>query len=68
MVEAVGSPVLRPGQDDHFTAVFSTLRRHRYDRVVAVEPFDYHPDGRVSTARAIGCVRGILEAVGPARG
>lgn len=53
-----------PGQgDDQFAPVFAALRRHGYDRVVAVEPFDYRPDGATSAARAIGYIRGILEAL-----
>jgi hypothetical protein len=30
---------------------------------VAVEPFDYVPDGPGAAARAIGYIRGILEAL-----
>jgi len=52
-----------PGQGkDRFAAFFAALRRHGYDRVVAVEPFDYVPDGPATAARAIGYIRGILEA------
>lgn len=53
-----------PGQgDDEFAPVFAALRRHGYDKVVAVEPFDYRPDGATSAARAIGYIRGILETL-----
>lgn len=53
-----------PGQgDDTFAPVFAALRRHGYDKVVAVEPFDYRPDGATSSARAIGYIRGILETL-----
>ena len=53
-----------PGQgDDKFAPVFAALRRHGYDKVVAVEPFDYRPDGATSAARAIGYIRGILETL-----
>lgn len=53
-----------PGQgDDQFAPVFAALRRHGYDKVVAVEPFDYRPDGATSAARAIGYIRGILETL-----
>ena len=31
--------------------------------IVAVEPFDYVPDGPGAAARAIGYVRGLLEAL-----
>jgi hypothetical protein len=33
-----------------------------YDGIVAVEPFDYVPDGIGSAARAIGYLRGLEEA------
>lgn len=52
-----------PGQgQDRFAPVFAALRRQSYKGVVAVEPFDYQPDGAASAARAIGYIRGILEA------
>jgi sugar phosphate isomerase/epimerase len=53
-----------PGQgEDVFSPVFAALTRNAYDGVVAVEPFDYVPDGRASAARAIGYIRGILETL-----
>lgn len=53
-----------PGQGDaRFAAVFAALRRQHYTGVVAAEPFDYVPDGVGSAARAIGYMRGILEAL-----
>ncbi|HEV7372022.1 sugar phosphate isomerase/epimerase family protein [Arenibaculum sp.] len=53
-----------PGQGtDTFAPMFAALRRHGWDRTVAVEPFDYQPDGPGCAARAIGYVRGILEAL-----
>ena len=53
-----------PGQGkDPFVPVFAALRRHDYRGVVAVEPFDYVPDGPAAAARAIGYIRGILEAL-----
>jgi sugar phosphate isomerase/epimerase len=53
-----------PGQgEDRFAAVFAALLGHGYDRTVAVEPFDYHPDGPGAAARAAGYIRGILEAL-----
>jgi len=55
-----------PGQgEDRFAPVFAALLRNGYDRTVAVEPFDYHPDGPACAARAAGYVRGILEALAP---
>jgi sugar phosphate isomerase/epimerase len=53
-----------PGQGEQkFAPLFGALRRHRYGGDVAVEPFDYVPDGRGAAARAIGYVRGVLEAL-----
>jgi D-psicose/D-tagatose/L-ribulose 3-epimerase len=52
-----------PGQgEDRFAPIFAALKRHRYDGVVGVEPFDYVPDGPTSAARAIGYINGIREA------
>ncbi|MGX9961923.1 sugar phosphate isomerase/epimerase family protein [Roseomonas sp. F4] len=52
-----------PGQGgDEFRPVCDALRDTRYDGFCAVEPFDYHPNGAASAARAIGYLRGILEA------
>ena len=36
-----------------------------FDGWLAMEPFDYQPDGPGSAARAIGYVQGILEALEP---
>lgn len=53
-----------PGQgDDRFAPVLAVLLRHGYDGDVGVEPFDYHPSGPAAAARAIGYVRGLLEAL-----
>jgi D-psicose/D-tagatose/L-ribulose 3-epimerase len=53
-----------PGQgEDRFAPVFAALKRQGYRGTVAVEPFDYVPDGPGSAARAIGYIRGILEAL-----
>lgn len=53
-----------PGQGDLvFTPVFAALQRNGYAGTVAVEPFDYVPDGPASAARAIGYIRGILEGL-----
>ncbi len=40
----------------------SPRSRNSFSGFCAVEPFDYHPDGATSAARAIGYLRGILEA------
>ena len=53
-----------PGQgEDGFAPVFAALERNAYSGVVSVEPFDYQPDGPAAAARAIGYIRGILEAL-----
>jgi len=53
-----------PGQgEQRFAPVFASLKKHRYAGDVAVEPFDYVPDGPGAAARAIGYIRGILEAL-----
>ena len=53
-----------PGQGEHhFAPLFASLRKHGYQGDVAVEPFDYVPDGPGAAARAIGYIKGILEAI-----
>lgn len=57
-----------PGQgDDGFADVVGLLLREGYTGTVAVEPFDYHPDGATAAARAIGYLQGLIEvlAAGP---
>ena len=52
-----------PGQgEDRFAPVFAALRRNGYEGAVSVEPFIYRPDGPSAAARAIGYIRGLLEA------
>lgn len=52
-----------PGQgSDKFAPLFAALKRHRYAGAVSVEPFDDIPDGPAAAARAIGYIRGIIEA------
>jgi D-psicose/D-tagatose/L-ribulose 3-epimerase len=51
-----------PGQGkNEFTPIFQALNDVGYDGVVAVEPFDYDPDGATTAAFAAGYVRGVLE-------
>ena len=53
-----------PGQgEQRFAPLFSALKRCGYAGDVAVEPFDYVPDGPGAAARAIGYIKGILEAI-----
>jgi D-psicose/D-tagatose/L-ribulose 3-epimerase len=53
-----------PGQgEQRFAPLLAALVRHGYAGDIAVEPFDYVPDGPAAAARAIGYVRGILEAL-----
>ena len=54
-----------PGQgEQRFAPLLAALVRHGYAGDIAVEPFDYVPDGPGAAARAIGYIRGILEALG----
>ena len=53
-----------PGQgEQRFAPLFAALKKHGYAGDVAVEPFDYVPDGPGAAARAIGYIRGIMEAL-----
>ncbi len=53
-----------PGQgEQRFAPLLGALRRHGYGGDLAIEPFDYVPDGPGAAARAIGYIRGILEAL-----
>ena len=50
-----------PGQgEDDFAGVFRVLLREGYAGTVAVEPFEYVPDGPTSAARAAGFVTGLV--------
>ena len=51
-----------PGQgDDRFRAILAALKRTGYCGWLAMEPFDYVPDGATCAARAIGYVQGVME-------
>lgn len=53
-----------PGQGhDGFAGVFEVLLAEGYAGTVAVEPFEYVPDGPGAAARAAGYVDGLLEAL-----
>jgi D-psicose/D-tagatose/L-ribulose 3-epimerase len=54
-----------PGQgDDAFAPVLAALARHGHRGWIAVEPFDYRPDGPGCAAFAAGYLRGLIEAAG----
>jgi sugar phosphate isomerase/epimerase len=53
-----------PGQGgDRFTPVVAALKRGGYQGWVAMEPFEFVPDGQACAARSIGYVHGIMEAL-----
>ena len=53
-----------PGQGDlQFAPILAALKRHGYDGTVAVEPFDYWPDGPGVAAFSAGYLRGLREAL-----
>lgn len=53
-----------PGQGEvEFLPILSALKRNGYQGTIAVEPFDYHPDGPACAAHAIGYLRGVEEAL-----
>ena len=57
---------LAPGQGVlSFGPILQALRKHCYQGMVSVEPFEYRPDGSMAAARAIGYLRGILEGLPP---
>jgi D-psicose/D-tagatose/L-ribulose 3-epimerase len=52
-----------PGQGtDPFAPLISALKRLNYHRWIAVEPFEYVPDGAACAARSIGYLQGLIEA------
>jgi D-psicose/D-tagatose/L-ribulose 3-epimerase len=54
-----------PGQGDmKFAPILAALQRHHYAGTIAVEPFDYVPDGPAVAALSIGYLRGLAEALG----
>ena len=53
-----------PGQGEQkFAPLFAALLKHGYTGDIAVEPFDYVPDGPGAAARAVGYLKGILEGL-----
>lgn len=54
-----------PGQgDDRFAPIIRALAEQGYTGWLAVEPFDYQPDGPGSAAFAAGYLKGTLQALG----
>lgn len=52
-----------PGEgEDKFAPVVRALRETGYAGWIAMEPFQYKPDGAACAARAIGYVQGLMEA------
>jgi sugar phosphate isomerase/epimerase len=52
-----------PGQgSDPFAPLIAALKRLNYRGWIAVEPFEYMPDGAVCAARSIGYLQGLMEA------
>ena len=53
-----------PGQgEDRFAPALKALNDCHYAGWLAIEPFQYRPDGPTAAARAIGYVQGLLEAL-----
>jgi len=53
---------LAPGQGElRFREILAALLESDYQGCLAVEPFDYIPDGRSQAARAAGYLQGVLE-------
>jgi D-psicose/D-tagatose/L-ribulose 3-epimerase len=53
-----------PGQGEmKFAPVLAALKRHNYTGTIAVEPFDYWPDGPGVAAFSAGYLRGLREAL-----
>ena len=52
-----------PGQGEmKFAPIMAALKRHHYAGTIAVEPFDYFPDGPGVAAFSVGYLRGLIEA------
>jgi D-psicose/D-tagatose/L-ribulose 3-epimerase len=53
-----------PGQGEmKFAPILAALKRHHYTGTIAVEPFDYWPDGPGVAAFSAGYLRGLCEAL-----
>lgn len=57
-----------PGEGEmRFAPILAALRAQGYGGWIGVEPFIYKPDGPACAARAIGYLRGLIEAEGDLR-
>ena len=53
-----------PGQGEmQFAPILAALKRQHYAGTIAVEPFDYVPDGPGVAAFSVGYLRGLAEAL-----
>ena len=53
-----------PGEGDlRFSEIVAALKRGGFTGVIGVEPFAFEPDGRTCAARAVGYMRGVMEAM-----
>ncbi len=52
-----------PMKRDAIPPFLRVLKAGGYAGALAMEPFEYHPDGRASAAHSIGYVRGVLDAL-----
>jgi D-psicose/D-tagatose/L-ribulose 3-epimerase len=53
-----------PGQGEmKFAPILTALKRQNYAGTIAVEPFDYSPDGEGVAAFSVGYLRGLREAL-----
>ena len=51
-----------PGQGDmEFGPILRALKRNNYQGAIAIEPFDYQPDGPACAAYSIGYLKGLVE-------
>ena len=51
------------GHAEHLIELFRVVLKHGYSRTIAVEPFEYQPDGLGAAAFAAGYVRGLWEGL-----
>lgn len=52
-----------PGQGKlRFSEIVAALKRGGFGGIIGVEPFVYEPDGPACAARAVGYLRGVMEA------